>query len=167
MDDPFAVLDCALRSRYVAPEALPALPVWERLPSELRTGLTHALAAGQSLAEVVPLVWRVRAELHGKPEPDESGERTRATAALRLGLLYLAHREGRLGQAELLTHAFHVADSYVCGVDPRPFLRLRTELAAGRPDGGRLTALFAPYAGPAERCVARWGLSRGPQPAGG
>jgi hypothetical protein len=81
MDDPFDVLDCALRSRYVAPEALPALPVWERLPSELRAGLTHALAAGQPLGKVVPLVWRVRAELHGKPEPDESGERTRGTAA--------------------------------------------------------------------------------------
>lgn len=167
MHDLLHVLDCALRSRYVVPGALPGLPVWERLPSELRAGLTHAVATGQPLREVVRLVMRVRAELHGKPVPDESGDLTLGTAALRLGLLYLAYREGWLGPTELLTQAFHVADSYECGVDPRPFLRLRAELAAGRPDGGRVAELFAPYIGPTERCVAGWGLNRGPQPAGG
>ena len=61
---------------------------------------------------------------------------------------------------------FRVADGYVCGLDPRPFLRLRAEFTPGRPDGGRIAELFAPYVGPAERCVARWGLSVATEHAG-
>ena len=36
VDDVFEVLDCALRSRYLAPEALSALPIWERLPTYIQ-----------------------------------------------------------------------------------------------------------------------------------
>jgi hypothetical protein len=157
--DQFDVLDSALRSRYLELDALPAAPVWGHLPGELRAALADALAAGEQLGAALRLVWQIRAQLLGKP--DSSDTRTQETAALLLGLLYLRHRERRLEAGELLTRAFHVADSFVCGVDPRPFLRLRRELEAGVPDGGRVAALFAPYTAPAEQCAQQWGLCPG------
>ncbi len=159
MDDPYDVLDCALRSRYLAPVDLPRTAFWRRLPAELRSALAEALADDASLKAVVPLVWQVRARLLGKPATDY--ERTRATARLRLGLLYLAYREGRMGADELLSRAFQVADSYVCGVDARPFARLRGELQAGgsgESAAPHIAALFAPYGESAAECVGRWEL---------
>ena len=166
MDDPYDVLDCALRSRYLAPADLPRTPFWLRLPAELRSALAEVLAGDASPKVVVPLVWQVRARLLGKPTTDY--ERTRATTRLRLGLLYLAYREGRIGADELLSRAFHVADSYVCDVDARPFAQVRRELeggASGELAEPRLAALFAPYADLAVECVGRWGL--GPPLKGG
>jgi len=161
VNDPYEILDCALRSRYLALADLPSAPVWHRLPAELRSALADALAAGKSLRDIVPLVWQVRMRLLGKPAADRTGERTRATVELRLGLMYLGYREGRMGAADLLTRAFHVADSYVCGMDGRPFLQLRRELEAGGvdgPAGARVAELFAPYTVLAAECVERWGL---------
>ncbi len=161
MYDPYDILDCALRSRYLTPGDLPSAPIWDRLPAELRSALAEALAAGKSLRAVVSLVWQVRARLLGKPPADPTGERTRSVVGLRLGLLYLGYREGRMGAAELLTRAFHVADSYVCGVNGRPFLQLRRELETGGVDGpayARVAELFAPYTALAADCVGRWGL---------
>ena len=155
MDDLFIILDCALRSRYLASKSLPDLPVWKKLPDELRTALEDALATEKPCRLVI---WQVRVELPGKPERDYTGERNEAMVALQLGLLYLKYREGRLDFVELLSHAFHVADSWICNVEARPFLRLRADLVAGQPDDGRLEELFAPYTGLAEVCVARWGL---------
>jgi hypothetical protein len=155
--DTFDVLDCALRSGYLELAALTAAPIWGRLPSELRTALADALAAGEPLGTVRRLVWQVRARLLGKPDSSEA--LNEAYVALRLGLLALRHREGGLETDELLIRGFHIADSYVCGVDPRPFLRLRRALAAGEPDGGRVAVLFEPYTAPAEQCVQQWGLS--------
>jgi hypothetical protein len=157
--DQFDALDCALQSRYLELDALPAALIWGHLPGELRAVLADALAVGEPLGTVRRLVWQIRAQLLGKP--DSSDARTKETAGLQLGLLHLRHREGRLEAGELLTRAFHVADSYVCGIDPRPFLRLRGEMAAGEPDGGRVAALFTPYTAPAEQCVQQWGLRPG------
>jgi hypothetical protein len=161
VNDPYEVLDCALRSRYLALEDLPSAPVWDRLPAELRSALADALAAGQSLWAVVPLVWQVRARLLGKPLADRTGERTRLMVELRLGLMYLGYREGWMRAGELLTRALHVADSYVCSIDGRPFLQLRHELEAGGvdvPADARVTELFAPYTMLAEEYVEYWGL---------
>jgi hypothetical protein len=154
--DIFDVLDCALRTRFLAVEDLPTAPIWRCLPVELSAALA---LTDEPPGDALRLIWQVRERLLGKPECSE--ERTRATAALRLGLLALMHRDGRLEVGELLTQAFHVADSYVCGVDPRPFLHLRGELASGNPDGGRLAELFAPYAAAAEQHVQQWGLCPG------
>lgn len=162
MDNPYDILDCALRSRYLAPADLPKAPLWHRLPAELRSTLTDALAVGGTLKVVLPLVWQVRARLLGRPVEDRAGERTRAAARLRLGLLHLRYREGRSGADELLTRAFHVADSYVCGVDARPFLQLHRELKATEASGSteaRVAELFAPYTAFAEECVEHWGLA--------
>jgi hypothetical protein len=76
-------------------------------------------------------------------------------------LLYLLHREGKLGASELLTKAFHIADSYVCGVEPRPFLRLRREFETNGPNEASLATLFAPYTAFAEQCLQQWGLRHG------
>jgi hypothetical protein len=154
--DVFDVLDCALRSGYLAPEALPTTQLWSRLPEELRSSLADAFVTRKRLDTA--LVWQVRRALLGKPASDESGERTRTTAALLLGLLYLMYRDGRLEAAELLTRAGRVADSYVCDVAPRPFFRLRAELATGGSDEGRVAALFSPYLERAEQCIRQWGL---------
>lgn len=156
--DLFLALICALRSGYAAVADLPGLPAWGRLPATLRGPLGEAVAAGATLREVSPLIGRARVEHLGPPAPDDTGERTREIVALLLGLLALAHREGRLGPAELLTRAWRVADSYVCDLDSWPFVRLGRALAAGEPDGGRVAALFAEYIGPAEAAVERWGL---------
>ena len=158
MDDQFRILDCALQSGYTAPAASPTLPIWKHLPEQLCAAVTGATAVGATLKEISKVVWRVRAELHGKPESDTTGEMTRAYARLRLGLHYLAYRERRLGVVELLTQGWFVADSYYCEVDPRPFLRLRAELEAGKPVEDRVAALFAPYVEQAAQCVERWGL---------
>jgi hypothetical protein len=152
--DTFDVLDCALRTRFLEVDDLPATPIWSRLPAELAV----LLLADEPLGGLLRLVWQVREQLLGKP--DRGDARTRATATLQLGLLFLRHQEGRLEADELLTRAFHVADSYVCGVDPRPFLRLRRELEAGSSDRGRVAALFAPHTALAEQCVQQWGLQR-------
>ncbi len=159
MDDPYDVLDCVLRSRYLAPADLPHTPFWHRLPIELQSALTDALASDASLKVVVPLVWKVRARLLGKPTGDY--ERTRATVRLRLGLLYLGYRKGRIAADELLSSAFHVADSYVCGVDAKPFVWLRHELQAsglGESAAPQIAALFAPYEALAAECVGHWGF---------
>ena len=152
--DTFDVLDCALRTHFLEVEDLPATPIWNRLPAELAAAAL--LFSDEPLGDLLRFVWQVREELLGKP--DSSDARTQATATLQLGLLFLRHQEGRLEVGELLTRAFHAADSYVCGVDPRPFLRLRRELEAGSPDSGRVAALFAPHAALAEQCVQQWGL---------
>lgn len=157
MDDVFEVLDCVLRSRYRAPEVLPTLPIWERLPTELQSAFATALERCEPLGTIVRLVWQVREELHGKREADRSGEWTRAYAPLRLGLLYLAHQEGRLDTDKLLAHAFHVADSYVCNIDPRPFSLLLREPASSSL-ATSVAGLFAHYAQVAQQCVERWGL---------
>ena len=161
MNDPYDILDCALQSRYLTLADLPKASVWHHLPAQLRSALASALDEGEPLGTVLRLVWQVRARHLDKPSADRAGEQTRATAELRLGLLHLRYREGRIGADELLTRAFHVADSYVCSVDGRPFLQLRRELQAGRLSGSaaaRVADVFAPYTELAAQCVERWGL---------
>ncbi len=161
MDDPYGTLDCALRSRYQAPADLPSAPLWNHLPAELQSALAEALTGGASVRTVVPLIWQVRTRVIGPPPADGTGKRTRVTARLQLGLLYLGYREGRMGANELLRRAVQVADSYVCGVDVRPFAQLRRELEAGASHesaASRVAALFAPYAALAAECVEHWGL---------
>jgi len=137
---------------------LPRAPFWRLLPDQLQAELANTLAAGEPRGTAIRLLWSVRERLLGKPSTDY--ERTRARCRLRLGLMYLTYRERRMEAYELLSRAFHVADSYVCGLDGRPFLRLRRELegaeAAAAHDS--LSELFAPYVAEAEECVARWGL---------
>ncbi len=131
--------------------------------------MSDAIAAGEPLRTVVPLVWQIREQLFGKTESSDtrtdetqtSDTETEETVALLLGLHHLRYLEGRSNANELLTHAFHIADSYVCKVDSRPFLRLRRDLEAGNSDGNRLAALFVPYTSIAERFVQQWGLSPG------
>jgi hypothetical protein len=167
MDDPFDVLDAALRSRYLAPADLPSVSFWHRLPTELRSVFSDALARGASLKTIVPLVWQVRARLLGKPAADY--ERTQFTVELRLGLLHLIYCEGRIGADELLSSASRVADSYIwsesdredCCAAARPFQRLRSELATEGQAGAamdRIAVLFAPYTAIAKECIERWGL---------
>jgi hypothetical protein len=161
VDDPYDILDCALRSRYLAPEDSPKATVWHNLPAELRSALADALASGADLRRVVPLIWQVRTRLHGPPSRQEADGRTQATVRLRLGLLYLCYREGRIGAEELLSRAFQVADSYVCDVDARPFARLCRELRGGtsvESVAPRVAALFSLYLAPAVGCVESWGL---------
>jgi hypothetical protein len=154
--DQFDALDGALRSRYLRLDALPSAPIWERLPSELRTALAGALAANEPLGTVLRLLWQIRAQLLGKPESSKARGEERAT--LLLGLFALRHYESRLDTRELLSRAFHVADSYVCEIDARPFLRLRSALDAGEPERGRIAALFEPYVAFAEQSIQHWGL---------
>jgi hypothetical protein len=157
VNDIFQVLGCALRSRYCAPEVLPTLPIWTRFPSELRSALAMAIERCEPLRSIERLVWQVSAELHGKPEEAGTSEWSRASASLILGLLYLAYQEGRIDTTELLTRAFHYTDSHVCNIDPRPFIRLRNELALSSVSTA-VAELFAPYAQVAQQCVEHWGL---------
>lgn len=154
--DIFDILDCALRTHFLEVVDVPSAPIWARLPAELSAALA---LTDESLGGVLRLVWQIREQLLGKPDSSEA--RALERVSLQLGLLSLRHREGRLEVGELLTRAFHITDSYVCGVAPQPFLHLRRALAAGEPDGGRVALLFAPYTESAEQCVQQCGLRPG------
>ena len=166
MHDPLLVLICGLESRYVTVAVLPTLPVWARLSPELRATLAETTETGEQERKAIRRLWKLRARRLGGVRNDLSGVMTRATSHLTLGLLHLAYRRSRLGVLSLLWRAWFVADSYVCGVDCRPFSWLRREIkelpkAERRSDliEDQVAELFRPYVGLASQCVQQWGLA--------
>jgi hypothetical protein len=164
VNDPYDVLDCALRSQYLTLGDLQRALVWHRLPLELRSALAEAIAAGASRGTVLRLLWQVRMQQFVKT-PDSTVERSQSKVKLLLGLLHLRYREGRLAADELLSLAFHYADSYICGLNARPSLRLRDELLsteAKASEASLIAKLFEEYTPFAEGYVKEWGFGMEP-----
>jgi len=157
MLDVYTALDVALRSQYLTTFTLPAAPIWGQMTAELRSAFVVALASGGRKTALAAM-WSIRELRHGKPYWGDG--RDTFHVRLKLGMLYLAHLKGNFGADELLSHAFHTADSYVWDKpQQRDFLDRRREVNRVGPDAGNLAALFAPYLDAATQCVEEWGLA--------
>lgn len=155
MDELHHVLICGLRCGYLSRKSLPHTAIWGRLPEELRSALAEALARDEPIHSALT---RWRRQVGFQPTRDDTGQRTQYAVDLQLGLLYLRYRDGRIGARELLTQAFHIADSYACHQDGRTFLELRRSAETGGEVESRITELFGPYQPVAEVAVEQWGL---------
>lgn len=157
MNDVFEAIDVALRSRYLLLENLNKVPLWNLLPSELKTELTTLLENGPTLKTVIPTIWKVRAALLGKPV--RLGDSQEFVLKM-LGFLYLAFQKGNLSSSELLCRASHIIDSYVCEIDIVPFNKCRKTHGLIPPDDftANLNYLFEPYIPAASECIIKWGL---------
>lgn len=148
-DDPFQILDCAIRSRYLAVPDVPFVPFWNKLPESLQIQLKIALSQDSDMGKILRLIWKVRKELFGEIQNDVADRRNKIFVPLVIGLMYQTYLEGRMTVSELLSLSFHKADSYTnCGVDPCPFLWLRDDFdatGATLENQKELDLLFQPF----------------------
>lgn len=156
-DDPFEILDCALRSRYLSLTDIPNVPFWNKLPGPLQNQIRLALSQGHDLVAIRRMIGKVRKDLLGENTNDLNCNRNKIYAPLVIGLMYHSYLDGKMTVSELLESSFHKADSYTdCGIAGPPFLWLQDDFAATGEtleNQNKLAMLFKPFINASQKYI--------------
>ncbi|MGL6077009.1 MAG: hypothetical protein ACRC8S_22870 [Fimbriiglobus sp.] len=146
--DVYLAVQTVLETRYLQHGELRSLPIWASLPDEFQTLLNRVMPLSELLAAI-----RALRQPH---IPEGISFDTPAYVQVLLGVTFFAYQRNRLDREAVLTKGFFYTDSYICGLDPVPFLELRDD----RPldDELQIHLLFAPYIPHAEAFLNTWGF---------